>query len=135
MVTLINYNGGLKRMLQPFLKKIAVRLPTIFEIGAPIRIVEPKTRSQVAGKKTKTARIKKQKVYHLFGEGAYGGLVLRAALVFKGGEGLFESIQAANLHASDIFMPERVVELKRVIKTKRFRQQGEVDKSELNSNK
>jgi hypothetical protein len=135
MVTLINYNGKLKKILQPFLKNLAVRLPTMFEIGIPLKKAESKTRSRAAGKRNKPMRVSKPKVYHLYGEGAFGGLVLRAALTLSNRDKLFETIQAANLHASDIFIPERVVEISKVTRTKRFRAQGEVNKSELNSNK
>jgi hypothetical protein len=130
MVTLIGFNKKIKHIIQHYIKHMNLRLPTIFEIGSASEHSKlPKKRPGPR------SRVKKDKVYHLFGDGAFGGLVLHSYLLLKNKEELFSEIQAANLHAMDVYLEERISDLAKVIRGKRFRNHGELKKSELNTNK
>ncbi len=135
MVTLVMLTKDHKRFIQHYIKKLTIRLPTLFEFGSAA--VEAKAKKRARKKaiaSTKVVRVKKPKVYYLYGDGSFGGLVLHGYMILKNKEALFEEIQAANLHASDVFMPEQVKMFERVVRSKRFKQQGVEDKTELSSN-
>jgi hypothetical protein len=133
MINLLEFNKTQKRLVQNYVKRVAVRIPTIFDFGFALnRSARAKTAPQRGRKPAvKPAR---HKPYFLLGDGAFGGLTLHGLMVLKGRQSLFEEIQSANLHAPDRFLPERLAALAKLFKSKRFKQNGAVRKPELKPN-
>jgi hypothetical protein len=123
MIPLFNYHGFLKGIVEPFLNR-SISLSVRFENEAP---PSPEERA-------KAVRARKPKVYHLHGEGAFGGMVLQAALALKGQGDLFENVQV-DKHSADTSKPERAKGFKRMIRTGKFANQEEAGKDEANLNK
>jgi len=138
VINLLEFNKTQKRLVQHYVKHIAIRIPTIFDFGfvmnRPVRKLAGKVTVRKKVRKAKTSVVKKAKPYFLLGDGAFGGLALHGLMVLRGHQNLFEEIQATNLHSSDMLIPERLGALARLFKTKRFQRKGPVNKSELNSN-